>query len=176
MGNANGDSYNAELMTKIKEQLRTPTSSQEIMDTNNGYTNFDGALDKAVEYFQTEATPGRLNLMVFLSDGVPTVRGDGDQEGYCAEMVAPFFDRATNYVCADLGYAPGAPHTICRGNDSNCVNNNPYQECVRGNEQCHNADATMQYTSELNALDEMEVARLAIGVGEESNVTDGSAL
>merc|ERR1712048_416591 len=71
---------------------------------------------------------------------------------------------------------PGKPHTICRGNDPKCVPSEPYQDCVRGPNHCLYSKAVEQYDSELNALDEMNVARLAIGVGDESNVTEGSAL
>ena len=39
-----------------------------------------------------------------------------------------------------------------------------------------NADAVTQYDSEINALADLNVERLAIGVGDESNVAEGSAL
>ena len=63
------------LMEYIKAELRAPTSSNEIFNTNNGYTNFDAALDRTVQYFEEEASPNRMNLLVFLSDGEPNVRG-----------------------------------------------------------------------------------------------------
>lgn len=70
-----GSAPNQELMEYIKKELRAPTSSSDVYSTNNGYTNFDAALDRSVEYFKNEATPKRLNLLVFLSDGEPNVRG-----------------------------------------------------------------------------------------------------
>jgi von Willebrand factor type A domain len=69
------------LMNHLKTNCRTETDESHIMHTNNGFTNFDAALDEAVEYFTNMATPNRLNLLVFLSDGIPNVRGDGDNEG-----------------------------------------------------------------------------------------------
>ena len=72
---AEGDAFNAELMEYIKLELRAPTSNDDVFNTNNGFTNFDAALDRTVQYFETEASPSRLNLLVFLSDGEPNVRG-----------------------------------------------------------------------------------------------------
>jgi len=46
---------------------------------SGGYTHFDDALDKVIEYFQ-EAPTDRTNLLFFLSDGIPNVPGDGDNE------------------------------------------------------------------------------------------------
>ena len=73
-----GDSFNSELMDFIKTELRAPIRNDdvdEVFDLNNGYTNFDSALDRTVEYFENKATKNRLNLMVFMSDGEPNVRG-----------------------------------------------------------------------------------------------------
>ena len=139
-------------------------------------TNFDAALDVAVEYFTNRATPGRTNLLVFLSDGEPNVRGDGDDEGYCSETTVFWNGDGTVLQCSDLGLAPGERHEICRGNDPTCVSSQPYQDCVRGPNECFNADAVTQYDSEINALAELGVERLAIGVGNESRVEWGSAL
>lgn len=72
---ADGSQINTKLMDYIKKKLRAPISSGEVYDTNNGYTNFDAALDLSVAYFEKKATPDRLNLLVFLSDGEPNVRG-----------------------------------------------------------------------------------------------------
>ena len=68
-------------MDHLKSECRTETEESNIMHTNNGFTNFDAALDEAVEYFKNVQHPDRLNLLVFLSDGIPNVRGDGDDEG-----------------------------------------------------------------------------------------------
>jgi hypothetical protein len=177
-----GSSYNVELMNKIKDDLWAPTSTMEIFETNNGYTNFDAALDAAVDYFTHEATPDRKNLMVFLSDGEPNVRGDGDNEMFC-NATTTFWgdgqDSDIHYDCADVGdvdFQAGDEHTICLANDPDCVANEKLQDCVRGPNLCLNAEATTQYDSELAALDALEVERIAIGVGDETNVTEGSAL
>ena len=46
---------------------------------SGGYTHFDDALDKSITYFQG-APPKRSNLLFFLSDGIPNIGGDGDNE------------------------------------------------------------------------------------------------
>lgn len=51
-----------------------------------GWTNFDGALDRAIQYF-AEAPSGRNNIMYFLSDGIPNVSGDHD--GEVQQMTSP---------------------------------------------------------------------------------------
>jgi len=168
--------YNEKLMNYVKKELRAPTSNQEVYDTNNGFTNFDAALDRTVQYFQEEATPKRLNLLVFLSDGEPNVRGDGDNEMYCSETTKFWAGNDDILQCSDLNLQPGERHEICRGDDPACVPEEPYQDCLRGPTKCLNADAVTQYDSEIGSLDELHVARLAIGVGDESNVSEGSAL
>eukprot|EP00529_Nitzschia_sp_RCC80_P003479 CAMPEP_0113487388 /NCGR_PEP_ID=MMETSP0014_2-20120614/25483_1 /TAXON_ID=2857 /ORGANISM="Nitzschia sp." /LENGTH=1125 /DNA_ID=CAMNT_0000381083 /DNA_START=125 /DNA_END=3502 /DNA_ORIENTATION=+ /assembly_acc=CAM_ASM_000159 len=168
---------NEDLMDYIKKNLRTETSETDIMNTNNGYTNFDSALDRAVEYFENTATDGRRNLLVFLSDGVPNVRGDGDQEGFCADSVEFWNEEVKKqYSCADTGLKPGEKLNFCLSNDPDCVTKNPYQDCIRGPNHCDSNDAAMQYDSELTKLDEMNVARLAIGIGADSVVDKHSAL
>merc|ERR1712226_545282 len=119
--NDSGDGFNESLMTYIKNTLRAPTSNEEIFNTNNGFTNFDAALDVTVDYFKEKATANRKNLLVFLSDGEPNVRGDGDSEGYCAETTTFWNGDSTVLQCSDLGLKPGEKHTICRGNDPRCV-------------------------------------------------------
>ena len=170
-----GDSYNPDLMDYIKDNLWAPTSNDEVYETNNGFTNFDAALDVTVDYFTNRATPGRKNLLVFLSDGEPNVRGDGDNEGYCTDTTTFWMDSSTVH-CGDLGLAPGERHRFCRGNDPTCAETEVYQDCVRGPNECMNADAVTQYDSEIDALTELNVERLAIGVGNESNIEHGSAL
>ena len=63
-------------MQYVKDNLWAPTSASEVFQTNNGFTNFDAALDRSVEYFTHTATAGRTNLLVFLSDG-----------GMCSELI-----------------------------------------------------------------------------------------
>lgn len=70
-------SYNEELMEYIKKELRAPINNSKVKEMyklNNGYTNFDAALNRTVKYVKNEATPKRLNL-VFLSDQEQKVRG-----------------------------------------------------------------------------------------------------
>jgi hypothetical protein len=63
---------NPDLVAKLKS-ITAPTSYY------CGWTNFDDALDKSIEFFSDDQlVSGRKNLMVFLSDGKPNVRGDGD--------------------------------------------------------------------------------------------------
>jgi len=169
------DAPNNELMDYIKQNLRAPTSNDEVQNTNNGFTNFDAALDVTVNYFQHTATSGRKDLLVFLSDGVPNVRGDGDDEGYCSDTVT-FWKNGKSYQCSDLNIAPGTPHNFCKGNDATCANKNVYQDCVRGPNECTNTNAVTQYDSEIAALTSLGVERLAIGVGEASDVSKDSAL
>jgi hypothetical protein len=67
-----GNKVNPDLVKKLK-------SIQSTMNFNLGYTNFDDALDKSIEFFSDKQLDSdRKNLMVFLSDGQPNVRGDGD--------------------------------------------------------------------------------------------------
>jgi hypothetical protein len=68
-----GIKVNPILVTKLK-------SIRSTMSGNLGYTNFDDALDKSIEFFSDKQIidSDRKNLMVFLSDGKPNVRGDGD--------------------------------------------------------------------------------------------------
>lgn len=175
------------LMDHLKNECRTKTDENNIMHTNNGFTNFDAALDRAVEYFTNLPAnkQNRLNLLVFLSDGIPNVRGDGDDEGYCTEIVTFWNDNATGttYACADAeeGLMPGDEFTWCLANDADCSLNNAYQDCVRGPRHCEDETelalkAVANYASEIAALEAMGVERLAIGVGRKSNVESGSAL
>ena len=173
--NDDENSYNNDLMNHLKS-IRAPTSADDVFETNNGFTNFDAALDVAVDYFQNRATPDRKNLIVFMSDGEPNVRGDGDNEGYCADTVTFWNGDGGSLACADLGLAPGEPHTFCTGNDPGCTENEPYQDCVRGPNECMNGDAVTQYASEINALNASNVERLSIGIGGDSNVAWGSGL
>jgi hypothetical protein len=46
---------------------------------SSGFTHFDDALDKTIEFFD-KAPKDRNNILMFLSDGVPNVVGDGDKE------------------------------------------------------------------------------------------------
>jgi len=171
-----GDSFNPALMDYIKNKLRAPTSHEDIYNTNNGFTNFDAALDVTVDYFNHTATSDRKNLLVFLSDGEPNVRGDGDSEGYCANTTIFWNGDGTVLECSDLNLEAGERHEFCRGDDQDCVENEAYQDCVRGPTECMNADAVMQFESEIAALTELNVERLAIGVGDESNIESESAL
>jgi hypothetical protein len=61
--------------TRLNPTLRDKLLQLRAEDT----TNFDDALDKAISCFQA-APVDRTNVMMFLSDGIPNVCGDGDQE------------------------------------------------------------------------------------------------
>jgi hypothetical protein len=68
--------------TKINPSLKTKLIGLRA----NGFTNFDDALDKAIDFFQ--AVPAdRSQLMFFLSDGIPNVPGDGDNEPTSANRI-----------------------------------------------------------------------------------------
>lgn len=45
----------------------------------DGFTNFDDALDKAIDFFDAQSDKDTAtNILYFLSDGLPNVSGDGD--------------------------------------------------------------------------------------------------
>ena len=172
--NSENDNFNPLLMDHVKS-IRAPLNEDEVFASNNGFTNFDAALDAAAEYFVNTATAGRKNLLVFMSDGEPNVRGDGDNEGYCDETVN-FWADGQEYTCSDLGLAPGQPHTFCTAGDTVCSEYEPYQDCVRGPNNCMNGDAVTQYDSEIALMNTTNTERLAIGIGADSNVAWGSGL
>jgi hypothetical protein len=90
----------------------------------SGTTNFDDALDKAIDFFNAQPDQDTAtNILYFLSDGFPNVGGDGDGES---------------------------------GTGFNVGNNNP------------NA---INYTSEIAALDGLNVQRVAVGVGSGSSLS-----
>jgi hypothetical protein len=60
-----------------------------------GWTNFDDALDKAVDYFKV-APSNRNNLLFFISEGIPKVAGDGD--GEVAPSIIPKDNQASARV------------------------------------------------------------------------------
>ena len=74
--NSSNDGPNPQLVADLKA-LQTYTDPLDVAKYNTGFTNFDDALDKAILYFEDEdvVTDGRNNVMVFLSDGLPNVRG-----------------------------------------------------------------------------------------------------
>jgi len=61
--------------TKVNPELKTILTGLK----GDGWTNFDGALDNAILFFE-EAPEGWNNIMYFLSDGIPNVSGDHDGE------------------------------------------------------------------------------------------------
>jgi hypothetical protein len=70
--NRNNNRRNWQLQNKLK-------SLQSTMNDYKGFTNFDDGLDKSIDFFMDPNLPtGRKNLLIFLSDGKPNVRGDGD--------------------------------------------------------------------------------------------------
>uniref|UniRef100_A0A7S1VHX6 VWFA domain-containing protein n=1 Tax=Grammatophora oceanica TaxID=210454 RepID=A0A7S1VHX6_9STRA len=92
LGNHNVDiglvkfSTHAEYLGQFKPvSLEDPTAiNDELYNTlmtfrSGGYTHFDDALDEVIRYYG-EAPANRTNLLFFLSDGIPNVPGDGDNE------------------------------------------------------------------------------------------------
>jgi hypothetical protein len=165
---------NPTLVSQLKS-IRSAGSSSEVSRKNWGYTNFDDALDKAIDYFEDpEVDTDRTNVMLFLSDGVPNVRGDGDNEPYCKE-----------YGCSDApANKPDLPGTdpwesgalsFCTRMDDGC-RSHEYNGCVRGGDNCEDSIAVTSYDSELSRLDDFDVYRVAIGVGGGSETGVGSAL
>jgi hypothetical protein len=70
--NSNNNGRNTALENKLK-------SLQSTMADYKGFTNFDDGLDKSIDFFMDPNLPkGRKNLLIFLSDGKPNVKGDGD--------------------------------------------------------------------------------------------------
>jgi hypothetical protein len=70
--NSNNNGRNSALESKLK-------SLKSTMNGYKGYTNFDDGLDKSIDFFMDPNLPkGRKNLLIFLSDGKPNVKGDGD--------------------------------------------------------------------------------------------------
>jgi len=178
--NADG-TINTAILDDLK-LIRTEEFSFYLHENNVGFTNFDDALDKTVDYFEHRQSQlgasfaDWTNLLVFLSDGKPTVRGDGDNEGACFEQ----------QDCLDGGLPANKPDSddtpiwesgelsFCFSGDKSC-DAHAYKHCVIG-QPCTNAPETMDFTSELARLDELNVQRLSIGVGLESEVSKGSAL
>jgi hypothetical protein len=70
--NSNNNGRNTDLESKLK-------SLKSTMNGYKGYTNFDDGLDKSIEFFMDPNLPKRRkNVLIFLSDGKPNVKGDGD--------------------------------------------------------------------------------------------------
>ena len=177
---------NEDLKTYIKTNLQSVKSMNEVAETNMGFTNFDDALDTAVNYFEFNATVDRRNLLVFLSDGEPNVRGDDDDESFCAEEVTWWLgDEHVQYNCSNakddlknliIDIDDKTLNEFCTFDDKNCTFKNPFQDCVRGPAHCFYTKSVMSYESEIAKLEDMGVERLAIGFGQDANVTNGSAL
>jgi hypothetical protein len=164
------------LLVRALKGIKTAPSNDELSRKNWGYTNFDDALDKAIDYFEDPAVDtDRSNVMLFLSDGVPNVRGDGDNEPWC--------NLASNCAGApaNLQDASGTDPwetgalSFCYRMDEGC-RRHQYSECVRGGTTCESTEAVTMYNSELKRLDDFDVYRVAIGVGGGSEVGVGSAL
>lgn len=175
--NPNGIGVNEVLKTHLLS-IRTPKSGSEVSTTNRGYTNFDDALDKAIEYFEDPGTDtNRNNVMIFLSDGVPNVRGDGDMEPWCKPSsctYAPANKADTAYIISERPWESGQLSFCTRG-DTLCKSSS-YQQCARGVDWCQNTAPAMSYQSELARLDTYHVNRIAIGVGGSADCSKGSAL
>lgn len=166
--NANNSAINPVLLSTL-ETIKIATSEQQVLDSNKGWTNIDDGLDKAILYFKDTSRPlfnDPFNLMVLLSDGKPTVIGDGDNEPFCT------VNRA------DCSKASAATITKCITTNSNACSLDPLRHCVLGSgyDTCEDQIATKMYASELAELDSFGVTRVAIGIGPNSDVARGSAL
>jgi hypothetical protein len=165
--NEDGTAINPQLLTML-ESLQAVTTEEEIRRTNRGWTNMDDGLDSAIEYFGDDTRPEFTNptsLMVFLSDGKPTVMGDGDGESFC------------DTERADCAGATLSTTVTCTNPTTNFeCDSDPLKFCVLGSgeDTCEDQSVTKSFGSELAALE--GVIRIAIGVGINSDVGEGSAL
>jgi hypothetical protein len=201
--NSNNNGRNTALESKLK-------SLQSTTNDYKGYTNFDDGLDKSIDFFMDPNLPGgRKNLLIFLSDGNPNVKGDGDAYSPACISSHPL-SSFSNLLSFDglhsLRTRIGAPQTKSRSSINQIMyiltedSNKPWEkgalsfcmpghsnkcesnkiECARNNARspggCLGANPATDYVSELAKLDELKVARMAIGVGGGSGTTHGSAL
>eukprot|EP00934_Nitzschia_sp_Nitz4_P005322 Nitzschia sp. Nitz4//scaffold410_size10010//2943//7146//NITZ4_009085-RA/size10010-snap-gene-0.9-mRNA-1//1//CDS//3329551310//5312//frame0 len=175
--NSTGDGINDDLL-RVLTNISIDADPNVVIDNNLGFTNMDDALDKAILYFEDESRPDfgasvTTNLMVFMGDGKPNVRGDGDGEVAC-EGVTGCEGLPADLVDLSLPLWEQSPLSFCTSGDTLC-DSNPFKACVLG-ETCLDDSQTKQYDSELARLDEFKVHRLSIGVGDKSDVSVDSAL
>jgi hypothetical protein len=170
--NSDNTAVNPALKTHL-ENISSMKSSYQVRKYNKGYTNFDDALDKSIEYFSS-VPDDRTNLMVFLSDGKPNVRGDGDNEGWCPASSCWRAPGNKQTYASTPAWKTGEL-SFCYWGDKRCRKNN-YADCARNNNGCLDADVAKTFDSELAELDRLQVNRLSIGVGSESDVSNDSGL
>jgi len=174
--NDSNTALNTKLVNDLKA-IRTLKSTGDVVLKNIGFTNFDDALDKSILYFSDPSVPSdRTNLMVFMSDGKPNVRGDGDNEPWCVVKGVNCAQAPANKaVTASTPKWDAGQLSYCFSGDTSC-NSNGYANCARGVGSCEEKEPAMTYNSELAELDRLKVNRLAIGVGGLSYTAKGSAL
>eukprot|EP01084_Bolivina_argentea_P232956 392482_1 len=116
------------------------SNGNDVLINNIGFTNFDDALDKAILYFEDPTVPNdRTNLMVFLSDGKPNVRGDGDDEPWCPASV-DCQDAPPNLEDDDDTPAwESGRLSFCTSGDLACWRHE-FEYCPRSNDLCLGAD------------------------------------
>lgn len=181
--NADNTGLNPTLVAKLKS-FQTLKTSNDVVYNNIGYTNMDDALDKAIEYFSDDTLPAfagtTTNLMVFLSDGKPNVRGDGDDEEWCPDVDCS--GAPTNVYDPSLPEWEQGGLSFCHSGDTTCFTN-PYVYCARGYNgttgstvNCEEKEAAKTFDSELKELDRLNTVRLSIGVGSASYTEVDSAL
>ena len=175
---ASNSGLNPTLVEKLTS-LETHKKDIDVAISNTGFTNFDDALDKTIDYFIEGAINPleRTNIMVFLSDGVPNVRGDGDNENWCTNTTVDCSQAPGPDPLGDWSSEPWEEGELsyCHRDDNTCWQH-PYMDCALGVYSCQNQAPAMNYDSELYKLKEWGVYNLAIGVGAGSEVHEGSAL
>lgn len=116
---------------------------------SGGYTHFDDALDKSIEFFQ-EAPTDRSQLMFFLSDGIPNVSGDGDSEeqtGYysnnhqSALMYSSELAILDNFGVSRLAVGVGSGSDVRDGFGLAMIDNTPDEVTGKGAQQVTTTDA-----------------------------------
>nr|WMV61335.1 11384 [Craspedostauros australis] len=184
--NSNGNGINSDLIKDLKD-IQTLKTNATVIQNNKGFTNFDDALDKSIEYFMERENDSTINfdewtnLMVFLSDGIPNIRGDGDNEPFCKHGLSNVNCNNPNArnkpdTAATLRWESGEL-SFCQSGDTGCADNK-YKPCVLG-PKCEGDDSVKMFGSEFKRLDMFGrdgVKRISIGVGKSSDGSMGSAL
>jgi hypothetical protein len=172
--NSDNTAVNPALKTHL-QSISSMTSGYGVGRYNKGYTNFDDALDKSIEHFSDPSVPkDRTNLMVFLSDGKPNVRGDGDNEGWCPGSSCDGAPGNIQTFTATSAWTTGEL-SFCYWGDEDCKDSN-YASCARNNQGCLDEDVAKTFDSELAELNRLHVNRLSIGIGSGSDVSNDSGL
>lgn len=127
-----------------------PTLKAKLLSLRSGgYTHFDDALDKSIEFFQ-EAPVDRSQLMFFLSDGIPNVAGDGDGEEerttYTNNHISALTYDSEIQILNNLGVSRlavgvGSGSDVRDGYGLAMIDNTPDEETGEGAQQVTTTDA-----------------------------------